>query len=115
MTVFYILIFSLIKHKEDRFMLPIIPFVQLMIGYTLHRKVKQWGTCRVQAIIIGSVIVEVCIQAAYSIHHNLHVFTDHMTTGRIHPHSLYTEKRYDQPWHSILHHQNKSTEVTVGF
>ncbi len=36
----YILIFSLIPHKEARFMLPIIPFSALMAGYALQSTVK---------------------------------------------------------------------------
>jgi phosphatidylinositol glycan class B len=41
-TIFYIAFFSLIAHKEKRFMLPIIPFCFLMIGYLLARKIKEW-------------------------------------------------------------------------
>ena len=39
LSLFYILIFSLIAHKEVRFMLPIIPFSALMAGYAL----KKWA------------------------------------------------------------------------
>ena len=43
MTVFYVLIFSIIAHKEKRFMLPILAFVFLVLGYLLVRKARCWG------------------------------------------------------------------------
>jgi phosphatidylinositol glycan class B len=43
MTVFYVLIFSIIAHKEKRFMLPILAFVFLVLGYLLARKARSWG------------------------------------------------------------------------
>ncbi len=43
MTVFYVLIFSIIAHKEKRFMLPILAFVFLVLGYLLVRKARSWG------------------------------------------------------------------------
>lgn len=98
MTCFYIIIFSIISHKEKRFMLPIVPFVFLAIGYTLVRKVKTWRAL-VYRTLVGSAIVEIAIFIFYSIHHNLYVFTDHILARAqsegTHPHSLYTEKRYD--------------------
>ena len=39
LSLFYLFIFSLIAHKEVRFMLPIIPFSALMAGYAL----KKWA------------------------------------------------------------------------
>jgi hypothetical protein len=42
MVVFYLAVFSLISHKEYRFLTPIIPFCFLMLGYTLSIKMKTW-------------------------------------------------------------------------
>ncbi len=39
LSLFYLFVFSLIAHKEVRFMLPIIPFSALMAGYAL----KKWA------------------------------------------------------------------------
>ena len=36
----YLLVFSAIPHKESRFMLPIVPFCFLMIGYFLVKQIK---------------------------------------------------------------------------
>ena len=35
LTGFYILFFSLIGHKENRFLLPILPFLFLLTGFSL--------------------------------------------------------------------------------
>ena len=42
MTAFYVLVFSLIGHKEKRFLLPVFPFCVLAVGYLFIRKVKFW-------------------------------------------------------------------------
>lgn len=46
----------------------------------------------------------------YHTHHKLWVFTDYMLSLPGHPHSLFTMKRFDQPWYSNLHTntQNKT-------
>jgi phosphatidylinositol glycan class B len=36
----YIVVFSLIPHKEDRFVLPTIPFMLLIAGDYLYKKMK---------------------------------------------------------------------------
>lgn len=43
MVGFYMLIFSLIPHKEMRFMVAITVFMFLTLGYLLVRKAKQLG------------------------------------------------------------------------
>lgn len=40
--VFYIFFFSMIGHKEQRFMLPIAPFLFLLMGYFLVSFTKQF-------------------------------------------------------------------------
>lgn len=102
MSLFYILVFSIISHKEKRFMLPIVFAILLMVGYTLNRKVKSWP---VSLILYSSVVVEIGIHGFYYIHHNLFKMTDYILEQNPHPHSIYTEKRYDQPWYSAFHQQ----------
>ena len=60
MTIFYVFVFSIIGHKEVRFLLPVFGFCVLMAGYVLVRKAKQlkgW----VAKIINFAVFVELCI------------------------------------------------------
>lgn len=122
MILFYLLVFSLIAHKEKRFMLAITAFTYLTLGYLLVRKVKIWKSW-VGVIVWTGVLVEFAIQAFYHIHHKLWVFSDYMLAqgqavgdADYHPHSFYTSKRYDQPWHSNLHHPDpaKRTKVYVA-
>ena len=78
MTIFYVIIFSIIAHKEKRFMLPIVAFVFLVLGYLLVRKTRVWGKKVIKSIIWLSIIGEIFIHLAYYIHHNLWVMTDYM-------------------------------------
>jgi len=120
MTIFYIIIFSIIAHKEKRFMLPIVAFVFLVLGYLLVRKTRVWGKKVIKTIIWLSIVGEIGIHLAYYIHHNLWVMTDYMLIKNqsldSHPHSLYTMKRFDQPWHSLLHSpdEKKRSKVYIG-
>jgi len=40
-TVFYVLFFSLIAHKEIRFLMPIIPFIMICSGEYLAQLLKR--------------------------------------------------------------------------
>ena len=99
-TIFYFVIFSLIPHKEKRFLLPIFAFAVLALGYLLVRKAKSWRS-KILCFVWTSVIVECSIQGFYHIHHKLWVFTDYIldktaTLGEdYHPHSFFTMKRFD--------------------
>ena len=42
-SVFYIMFFSFIGHKENRFLLPILPFMFLMTGYSVPLIVKKYS------------------------------------------------------------------------
>lgn len=115
MCIFYIIIFSIIPHKEKRFMLPITAFIYLILGYLLVRKIKAWGR-GVRLIIYLGIFAELGVHLFYHIHHKLWVFTDYMLAqggSDYHPHSFFTSKRYDQPWHTNLHHPdiNRRTRV----
>lgn len=39
-VIFYLFVYSFIQHKEPRFLLPIVPFCYLMIGYVIAKVVK---------------------------------------------------------------------------
>ena len=100
-TIFYFVVFSLIPHKEKRFLLPIFAFSVLALGYLIVRKLKVWKG-KILCFVWFSVIIELMIQGAYHIHHKLWVFTDYILE-KGHPHSFLTMKRFDQPWYSLLH------------
>lgn len=60
MTVFYFIVFSLIGHKEKRFLLPIFAFCVLALGYLISRKLKQWKG-KLLCCIWFSIIVELIV------------------------------------------------------
>ena len=59
-TIFYIFIFSIIPHKEKRFLVPVVPFCMLALGYMLLRKLKSWKS-KVTCLIWFSVIAEIIV------------------------------------------------------
>lgn len=112
MTFFYVFVFSVIGHKEKRFLLPVFAFCSLAVGYLLVRRARVWKG-KVTFFLYLAVIVEVLIQVFYQVNHRLWVFTDYMLAKGEQPHSFYTQKRYDQPWYSNLHtnHGNKTNII----
>ena len=64
LTATYLIVFSLIAHKECRFILPIIPFCALMLGYLLSKIIKQNGPLirkLVTAYLCLAILVEVAM------------------------------------------------------
>lgn len=61
-VAFYLLIFSLIKHKELRFLIPILPFCFLILGYFFFRKAKQF-ILWIKIIIIFNIVLNTLIIA----------------------------------------------------
>lgn len=59
-SIFYFIVFSIIGHKEKRFLLPIFAFCVLAVGYLLVRKIRVWKNW-VCFLIYLSVVVELTI------------------------------------------------------
>lgn len=67
-VISYLAVYSLIKHKEVRFVLPIIPFCCLMLGYTMHKGFKSSSAVvrlGAKLIITAFIIVEVAMGYFY--------------------------------------------------
>jgi len=106
MCVFYITFFSLLGHKENRFLLPILPFLFLMTGrgLSLMIKHKKW-ILLVKLLVYGSIIFEIVQFGVRSMFHNRYWdaldyvinFSDKA------PHSLYSMHRFETPYYSWLH------------
>ena len=57
--VFYLVFFSLIKHKEMRFLLPIVPFALVLAGEMVHTMVTKWNhKWRVNVFLKVWIVVE---------------------------------------------------------
>jgi hypothetical protein len=62
-------VFSLIPHKEDRFILPTLPFLILLAGDYLYKKMKT-GFTIFKYILLISVIYEIIITFGLVLSHN---------------------------------------------
>jgi GPI mannosyltransferase 3 len=68
LSAFYLLVFSTIQHKEPRFLLPIVPFCFLMLGYFLAKIIKGSGNCMgkfLKFYIWLAIIVELAMAAFF--------------------------------------------------
>jgi uncharacterized membrane protein len=104
----YTLAFSMIPHKEDRFIVPVMPYLLILAGDFMYKQMKRYGR-GVAILLLVAVAYEVVIQTAYYMCENKHYrpLTDIMRTDPA-PHQLYHSNRYDVPLHSLIHtHQGK--------
>jgi Alg9-like mannosyltransferase family len=104
---FYILVFSIIAHKEPRFLLPIVPFVFLMIGYTVDKGVKQSGQ-RVRNLIKAYVIVALSVEVVMSTFFLNMQFRNwevlqYLQDKEVAPHSIFSMQALDSPVYSWTH------------
>lgn len=108
MTFSYLTVYSLIKHKEVRFVLPIIPFCCLMLGHTMHKGLKsQRGYLRfgTKLIIAAFIVVELIMGYIYlnyrmALWQGIKYINDQPTAA----HSVYTQ-RVDTPYYTASHRQ----------
>ena len=63
----YIIVFSYIPHKEDRFLLPVFPFIFLLISSFVLKIMKQlsWGKSFILKGFYLLILYEVIISAAF--------------------------------------------------
>ena len=104
MCTFYIFFFSLVGHKEPRFLLPITPFLFLITGHqmiTFCNKFKNFARlyiCLHMTIEISYFLIRLTYADQ---------FWDAMpyivNKGDNPVHSLYTMQRYETPYYSWLH------------
>ena len=94
----------MIGHKENRFLLPILPFLFLQTGYFLKNTPKSY-VLPVKLILWGSILFDsgmFIMRQAF--HHRFWDALDYITNkGDTHPHSLYSMHRFETPYYSWLH------------
>jgi hypothetical protein len=105
-VISYLAVYSLIKHKEVRFVLPIIPFCCLMLGYTMHKGLKtsnsllKLGT---KLIIMAFIIVEIIMGYLYLNYRlTLWMGIKFINEQPAAAHSIYT-LRMDAPYYTASH------------
>jgi len=62
LTLTYVGIFSVIPHKEARFLLPVLPFCFLMAGYAVEKVFKQAKSQKVKSFIKFFVVLVVVVE-----------------------------------------------------
>lgn len=77
----YTLAFSMIPHKEDRFVVPVMPYLLILSGDFMYKQMKRYGR-GVALIMLAAVLYEVVISVAYYACENKHYrpLTDIMRT-----------------------------------
>lgn len=108
MVGFYILFFSLIGHKEARFMLPIAPYMFLFAGYFLATFTRKMPRL-VCAVIWGSTFFEITnFLVRLNFHDKYWDAMDYIVNfGNNPPHSVYTMHRFETPYYSWLHQKGQ--------
>jgi GPI mannosyltransferase 3 len=104
----YLAVYSSIKHKEVRFILPTIPFMCLMLGYTLSKatKVSSGFVSKLMKLyILVFLVVEVGFGYLYTYHKfKLWEPMAYLQTIPHAPHSVYTLS-VDMPYFTWTHRQ----------
>ncbi|CDW78313.1 UNKNOWN [Stylonychia lemnae] len=106
MIVFYVLIFSMIPHKEYRFMQPIIPFCFLIIGYFYNGCMKKYG--KIVRIMIYLYIIEQAL-VSYIItkfHFSQWKVMKYLADEALAPHSIYSMQNVDLPYYTWSHRKH---------
>jgi phosphatidylinositol glycan class B len=108
-TVFYIFVFSIIAHKEARFLLPVVPFCFLMLGYFLVKQIKSFrgGKCVnrfIKFYIWVAIIVELAMGAFFLfMQFRQWEILDYLQQKETSPHSIFTMQALDTPYYTWTH------------
>lgn len=104
MCVFYIAFFSLLGHKENRFLLPILPFLFLLTGLATVNFSKSYPRLIKLLLLITMLADGTMFVVRQCFHHRFWDALDYITNkGDKPPHSLYSMHRFETPYYSWLH------------
>jgi len=102
-VLFYTVVFSLIKHKEARFLLPALPFIFLMIGQFITESiVPKFSASKVRKYVFLGVIVELIVWMFVTLNHRLN-WKIHSWLSDKNPHSYYDVESFEVPHYAYLH------------
>ena len=105
MVLSYVLFFSLLGHKEHRFILPAVPFCFLLIGYCLCIKIKQNSY---RSLIKWFIWAYVAYEAVALLEFGIEEPRDwapvlELLAKPVPPHSVYVNEKYSVAFYSMLH------------
>jgi GPI mannosyltransferase 3 len=105
-SCFYVFFFSLIPHKELRFLLPILPFTLLTSGQLIAAKLPT-KQVMFKTLLTMYIVVEVAVLAFLTLaHHRSWEIEDYLISKHEPVHSFYRLNRFDTPYYSWFHGQN---------
>ena len=106
LTASYIAVFSFIEHKEPRFLLPIVPFCFLMLGYFIAKLIKTQSRYRrlIRYYCMLAIFVEIGMFIFYlNMHFRNWEPMAHLAAKDVAPHSVFTLQALDTPYYSWTH------------
>lgn len=111
MTLFYILIFSIIAHKEPRFLLPVVPFCLLMAAYSLCSLVKPLSLSNKSHLLKYYICLVVFVETVVYLimtffHFRMWVIMQDLQDKPIAPHSVFSMQKIDIPYYSWTHRKD---------
>lgn len=68
----YLGVFSAINHKEERFMLPIVPFIVLISGYAVEKITKAAKSSKIRNLIKFYILVVVVVEVISIVGYNFY-------------------------------------------
>lgn len=103
-TLFYLLFFSLIAHKEVRFLLPVFPFVMIMSAEMLHNTAFKQKPGLTAFYVWFYIFVEVIVFFVLTLNHERgsNIYLDLLREDP-NMHSVYSTDVYNTPRYSLLH------------
>ena len=105
-SCFYVLFFSLIPHKELRFLLPILPFTLLTSGQLIAAKLPSKPVL-FKTLLSLYILIELTVLAFLTlIHQRSWEVEDYLISKNEPIHSFYRLDRFDTPYYSWLHGQD---------
>ena len=115
MCLFYIVFFSLLGHKENRFLLPILPFLFLLTGYGVVHFSKIYPKFTKILLWITILVESSMFMLRQSFHHRFWDALEYITNyGDTPPHSLYSMHRFETPYYSWLHQHGQADTNNVN-
>jgi len=110
---FYIAVFSLIKHKEYRFLLPVVPFCLMLSAYTLEKLRRNYNGL-LKAFIVLSLLTEIGLIGYdnFALHNAPHILKSIPNDSSVKSIGVWHEI-YGAPYYSIFHRTGERVNVTL--
>ena len=105
-NLFYFIVFSLIPHKEMRFLLPILPFALLLTGEFYAQTLKNHPVILRLSLFLNWFLTIGFTSFQYLFHHRSWEIPAYLIAKGEQIHSLHTIERFSAPYYSWFHGYN---------